>query len=83
MSTQNVGLRWLNRLSKTTGKNIVRGWAHGGYQLDFVTDDHLHGQYDMKTGKFFYYDEDDTIHYSTCYTELWPEHLRAKRIGSK
>jgi len=77
MSAQRLGDKKLRRLRRDTGLPIIRAWAHGGYMYDFVTQGHLHGVYDMKTGEWRIY-RSNTLHYDTCRTpeeraRLWPD----------
>jgi hypothetical protein len=76
MSAQLLGPKLLRRISAAAEANVIRGWAHGGYDFAFVTDDHRHGVYSKKTGHVEWL-APGYGHYSTCYTDLWPEHLRA------
>lgn len=69
MGTQLLGAKWLRKLSATTGKTVVRGWAHGGYTHEFITEDHEHGLFDMKTGEVWWVPNEEVIHYTSC--ERW------------
>lgn len=77
MSAQLLGKKWLRRLTAITGETVVRGWAHGGYIHDFVTEDHRHGSYDLKTGEVAWVW--NGMHYTSCYLDFWPEMYRAKQ----
>lgn len=78
MSAQLLGPRWLRRLSRLADAEVVRGWGHGGYGHDFVTADHRHGWYDLKTGEVHWSDAGEHP-YTSCYSDVWPEALRAVR----
>lgn len=78
MSAQRLGPRWLRRLSRITGQPVVIGWSHGGYTLGFATDQHRHGAYDQKTGDVTW--GEPAFHYTSCYSDFWPEHLRTERV---
>ena len=79
MSAQRLSDKTTRRLSRATGLEVVRAWAHGGYVFDFVIADddvperHLHGWYDKKTGDWELEEPGQRdIHYHTCFTELFP-----------
>lgn len=71
MSAQRLSARSLRRIERTTGLEVLRGWAHGGYIHDFVTPDHRHGWYDKKAGTWGWIVGDDLSHYTSC-EETWP-----------
>lgn len=50
MSRQVLGPKWLRRLSRITGHDVIHGSAAGGYVHAFTTADHRHGEIDIKTG---------------------------------
>lgn len=77
MSAQRLGKKMLRRISSAANANVIRGWAHGGYMFNFVTAEHFHGYYDKRDGNVVWYPPDEG-HYSSCYSEEWPEHLRAR-----
>ncbi len=52
MSLQRLGPRKVRKLSEATGLPVLGGWAGGGYAYWFVTVDHEHGWFDLKTGEF-------------------------------
>lgn len=56
MGLQALGPKWLRRIGRATGVEIVHGSSHGGYVHNFTTADHRHGTYDMKTGKIEWFD---------------------------
>lgn len=73
MSAQSLGPRWIRRLRRVTGLDVVRGWSHGGYDLAFATADHQHGWFDIKayrgvtSGQAWGIEEpDQVVHYSSC-----------------
>lgn len=86
MSVQRLGAKKLRRLSRIVGADIKLAWASGGYDYAFVTIDHRHGSYDLKTGEWTIQPEavltsDSPLswpHLSSCYTDEWPEELRAR-----
>lgn len=52
MGAQRLGVKWVRRLSRNTGLDVVAGWSYGSYLHGFVTSDHEHCWYDMKTGEY-------------------------------
>jgi hypothetical protein len=66
MSAQRLNARNVRRMARITGLPVIRAWSHGGYIFDFVTQGHLHGWYDLKTGEWGIETEDIT-HYNTCF----------------
>lgn len=71
MSAQRLSERSRRRIERATGLTIVRAWAHGGYEMDFVTPEHRHGVWDKKTGAWRYLAEQEVCHYTSC-SELFP-----------
>jgi hypothetical protein len=71
MGCQRLGVRWVRRLARITGENVIAGWGHGGYVHGFVTADHRHGWHDLKDGTWGFDDPDDQMHYSSC-NDRWP-----------
>ena len=78
MSAQRLSEKSTRRLSRATGLEVVRAWAHGGYTFDFVVaaDDvpegHRHGWFDKKTGDWELEEPGSRdIHYNTC-REMFP-----------
>ena len=70
MGAQVVGPKKTRQLAERTGLDVKRAWAHGGYYYNFVTADHKHYTYDLKTGEW----EPETgriFHYTSC-QEFWP-----------
>jgi len=49
MSRQVLGPKWLRRLSRLTGHEVIHGSAGGSYVHLFTTADHRHGTIDVKT----------------------------------
>lgn len=73
MSAQRLSSRRVRFLTRITGEEVVRGWAHGGYWYNFVTADHRHGVYYLKTGEFEIGSRGEELtHYTSC-RETWPE----------
>jgi hypothetical protein len=52
MSIQRLSARNLRRLGRLTGLTVVYGYANGGYHHFFITDDHQHGWFDLKTNEW-------------------------------
>lgn len=66
MSAQRLNARKIRKIATATGLPVIRAWAHGGYEYDFVTAGHLHGWYSLKTREWGISAEVRT-HYNTCY----------------
>jgi hypothetical protein len=51
MSAQRLSGKKLRRIQRAVGESavVLRGWSHGGYDFPFVTTDHHHGVYNLKT----------------------------------
>lgn len=49
MGLQPLGEKWLRRVSRETGLNVVYGSSYGGYVHNFTTADHRHGVIDIRT----------------------------------
>lgn len=64
MSAQRLSAKSRRRIERSTGLDIVRAWAHGGYVFNFVTADHRHGAWDKRTGEWQF--NDDAMHYTSC-----------------
>lgn len=64
MSAQRLSDRSRRRIERSTGLTILRAWGHGGYVFAFVTDDHRHGFWDMKTGDWEW--QEPPTHYTSC-----------------
>jgi hypothetical protein len=79
MSAQRLNDRSRRRIERSTGLEIVRAWAHGGYVFNFVTPEHRHGWWDKKTGEWGW--DDDPVHYSSC-TELFPGYAALCKMPS-
>ena len=66
MGAQVLGPVKTRRIARATGLDITRAWSHGGYVMGFVTPDHRHGWYDLKTGDHGFDDPAEVIHYTSC-----------------
>jgi hypothetical protein len=53
MGLRPLGPRWLRRIERITGLTVVHGSGGGGYDLNFTTDDHRHGQINATTKEWF------------------------------
>jgi hypothetical protein len=53
---QALGAKWLRRIARATGLEIVHASGNGGYVHEFTTADHEHGRFDIKTGEWWMYD---------------------------
>jgi hypothetical protein len=73
MSAQRLSPKSTRRIATSIGEPVLRAWGHGGYTMDFVTPDHRHGWWEKKTGEFGFYSPENTIHYDTCHTEMFPD----------
>jgi hypothetical protein len=76
MGSQRLGAKRIRRVARSTGLEIVRAWAHGGYTFDFVTTDHRHGWWDSKTGDWGWLEGIRLTHYTSCH-ELFPQDFDA------
>jgi hypothetical protein len=65
MGLRPLGPRWIRRLERITGLQVVHASGNGGYAFLFTTDDHQHGWYDMKTGEWDI-DPEARHHFSSC-----------------
>lgn len=67
MSAQRLGAKKLHKIQRAVGDAavVLRGWSHGGYAFPFVTEDHHHGCFDLKTGEVSWETAAD-VHYSSC-----------------
>lgn len=73
MSAQRLSARSTRRIARSTGLDVVRAWAHGGYTMAFVTADHRHGYWHKTTGEWRFAADDEALaHYVSC-RELFPE----------
>jgi len=58
MSAQRLNARSIRRIERDVNKDrknlvdIVMAWSHGGYVMNFVTSEHIHGAWDKKTGLY-------------------------------
>lgn len=64
MSVQRLNDRSRRRIERSTGLDIRRAWANGGYTFMFVTADHRHGFWDKKTGEWDW--DDEQVHFTSC-----------------
>jgi hypothetical protein len=64
VSAQLLGQKWLRRAQRITGLTPIRGWAHGGYVMDFVTQEHVHFWIDSKTNQWDTFNS--SSHYTSC-----------------
>jgi hypothetical protein len=69
MGSSRIGARKTRKMAAATGLDIIRAWSHGGYVHSFVTADHQHGYYDLKTGEWEFVCGG---HFSSCRDELFP-----------
>lgn len=72
MSAQVLNDRSTRRIARSTGLDVVRAWAWGGYTMYFVTADHRHGWWDKKTSEWGFDEDADVMHYASC-RELFPK----------
>jgi hypothetical protein len=77
MGSQRLSERSTRRIARSTGLDVVRAWAHGGYTFEFVTLDHRHGWWDKKTGEWGL-DAGKPTHYTSCH-ELFPQDFPAEQ----
>ncbi|ASR85769.1 hypothetical protein SEA_EDUGATOR_72 [Mycobacterium phage Edugator] len=70
VSAQRLSAKSVRRIERSTGLQIVRAWAHGGYTFEFVTADHEHGTWNKKTGAWSFH-TGRVVHYTSC-SELFP-----------
>ncbi len=66
MGVQSLGPKRLRRIARAVNAPIRRAWANGGSVFEFVTFDHVHGTYDLHTGKWDYDEPAEVQHLSTC-----------------
>lgn len=71
MSAQRLGPRRLRQIAATIGEPVLRGWSHGGYWLGFVTPDHRHGSWNVKSREVEWAGPLDRPCYGSC-RELIP-----------
>lgn len=95
MSAQRLSDRAIRRIERATGVTpIVRGWAHGDNWYYFITpgpdggyEGHQHGEYNMKTAQWSFYETRDSgmsIHYyPTCSNpEGWAAEFNSRTSSS-
>ncbi len=51
MGMSGLGPKWIRRLSRLTGEDVIHGSAQG-YHVEFTTAGHRHGWFDMKAWKY-------------------------------
>lgn len=82
MGSQRLSPRSTRRIARSTGLDVVRAWAHGGYWFDFVIadpgrpDGHRHGEWNKTSGEWRMLLE--PVHYDTC-RELFPRPVSTDR----
>lgn len=69
MSAQRLSEKSVRRIAASTGLTILRAWSHGGYTMNFVTDDHKHGTWNKPSGEWEF--DKNPTHYSSC-RDLFP-----------
>lgn len=62
MSIQRVGERKRRRLERLIDESIHYAYANGGYSWFFITDDHRHGWYDLKTEEWGWVEDPVHVH---------------------
>lgn len=74
MSASPLGARKLRKIEATIGEPVLRGWSHGGYWLGFVTPDHRHGWWNVKSHEVEWVaaDAPSYTHYTSC-LDTWPD----------
>lgn len=76
MSRNGLGPRWIRRLTRLTGLDVIHGSA-SGYGIEFTTTGHRHGWFDMKTWRYGggptwgLYEEGYCPRFTSC-SELFP-----------
>jgi hypothetical protein len=69
MGTQVLGDRWIRRIARLTGLEIVRGWSSGGYVHGFVDRLHRHGSINATSHEWrlhTFREQLGMTHYSSC-----------------
>jgi hypothetical protein len=66
MSAQILNAKSCRRIEETIGEPVLRGWAHGGLWMDFVTHDHRHGSW-HKTSHAVTWSVENPVHYTSCH----------------
>lgn len=82
MSAQILSARSTRRIADATGLDIVRAWGHGTYVHAFVTADHRHGCFDLKSGAWEFDEPQDVRHYTSCvdlFPAMAPDHSGERR----
>lgn len=70
MGLRPLGEKWVRRLRRITGEDIVWAVGNGGYVFGFTTADHRHGWYDKKTDEWGW--EEGRIMHATSCSRLFP-----------
>jgi hypothetical protein len=73
MSWSQLSDKKTKRIASITGLDVIRAWSRGSYKHEFVTADHRHGWFDLKTSEFGLHDEDSlTVSHFTSCEDLFP-----------
>lgn len=72
MGAQRLGPKKLRKLELALGGPVLRAWASGGYVHSFVTPDHHHGWWDIKTDQIEWAPAHSLSVHSTSCDETWP-----------
>lgn len=75
MGSAQLGPKWMRRIRRVTGLDVVHASGFGGYVFQFTTTDHVHGWFDLKA----YRNTEDEIWglYDTC-----PRYASCRRLFS-
>jgi hypothetical protein len=75
MGTSRLNPRNTRKIARATGLNVIMAWSGGGYDLGFVTSDHVHGVFHKKdeTWEVFDKDPDKLGNHMTSCRELFPD----------
>jgi hypothetical protein len=73
MGWRKLSPRSTRRIAQTTGLDIVHAAGCGGYVHWFLTADHRHGHYDIKTSEYELLPPDDPCTHTSCGT-YFPDH---------
>jgi hypothetical protein len=63
--------RSARRIARSVGLEITRAWGHGSYVHTFVTPEHRHGWYSVKSGEWGW-EAEPPVHKTSC-GELFPD----------
>jgi hypothetical protein len=72
MGTVRLGPKYLRRISRTTGLDVIRAWGWGGYTFGFVTSDHRHGYWHKRDQSWEFADPNDRWQHVASCRELFP-----------